>query len=132
MQMQAVDGEVHADLTLDGRMEGAPGLAHGGAIAAALDDLFGGVLVLLETPAVTARLNVEYRLPVPLHTPLHLVARCTATEGRKLHMAGTMSAGEAIVAEASAMFVRVEIAHFEASGVPVPDAWRSWGGAARG
>lgn len=127
MQMHAIDGAVHADLTLDERMEGAPGLAHGGAIASALDDLFGGVLVLLEIPAVTASLSVEYRLPVALHTPLHLVARCSSIEGRKLHMDGTMTAGDLVVARATAVFVRVEIAHFEASGVPIPDAWRSWG-----
>lgn len=127
MRMYAVDGEVRAELTLDDRYEGAPGLAHGGIIASAMDDLFGGVLVLLETPAVTASLNVEYRRPVPLHAPLSLVARCSSIEGRKLHMHGTMSAAGVLVAEATAVFVRVEIAHFEAAGVPIPDSWRAWG-----
>lgn len=127
MAMRSRDNDVVADLVLDRRHEGAPGLAHGGAIATALDDLFGGVLVLVQTPAVTASLNVEYRRPVPLGAPLQLAARCVETEGRRLKMRGEIHLGAQLLAEATAVFVRVDVAHFEQAGMSVPDAWRPWG-----
>lgn len=127
MAMRTHEGEVLADLVLDARHEGAPGLAHGGAIATALDDLFGGVLVLLQMPAVTASLNVEYRRPVPLGAPLQLTARCVQTEGRKLQMHGEIRLDEHLLAEATAVFVRVDVAHFKQAGMPLPDSWRQWG-----
>ena len=37
--------QVYTDVTFDERQAGAPGLAHGGAIAAACDDLFGFTLI---------------------------------------------------------------------------------------
>jgi acyl-coenzyme A thioesterase PaaI-like protein len=123
----SVDGEcVCAVLVLDERHQGAPGLAHGGAVAAALDDLFGGVLVMLEAPAVTANLNVDFRAPVPLGSELALRARCTGASGRKLTFHATVEHDGRLLAEASALFVRVDLAHFETANAPVPDAWRGW------
>jgi acyl-coenzyme A thioesterase PaaI-like protein len=123
-----VEGEtVVADLRFDRRHEGAPGLVHGGAVAAALDDLFGGVLVVLAAPAVTANLNVDYRAPVPLERALRLTARCTGVRGRKLDMEARMELEEGhVLAEATALFLRVDLAHFEGADAPIPDAWRSW------
>lgn len=131
LRMRVQGTSVVADLSFDRRHEGAPGLAHGGAVAAALDDLFGGVLVLLAAPAVTANLNVDYRAPVPLNRVLKLSAHCVRTTGRKLELAATMTLDEQLVAEATALFVRVDLAHFEATAVPIPDAWRSWDALAR-
>lgn len=58
---------VYTDVTFDERHIGAPGLAHGGAVAAACDDVLGFTLWIAGTPAVTRSLTVEYLLPVPLH-----------------------------------------------------------------
>lgn len=122
-----VDGDcVRAALVFDERHSGAPGLAHGGAVAAALDDLFGGVLVALEAPAVTANLNVDFKAPVPLGKELALTARCTAMNGRKLTFHATVELDGALLAEATALFVRVDLAHFEAASATIPDAWRGW------
>lgn len=132
LRMRAVGGRVVADLVFDRRHEGAPGLVHGGAVAAALDDLFGGVLVTLAAPAVTANLSVDYRAPVPLGRPLQLSAWCVATSGRKLELAATMTLEDQLVAEAEALFIRVDLSHFEARSSPIPDAWRSWGIVAEG
>jgi len=122
-----VDGDdVRADLVFDERHGGAPGLAHGGAVAAALDDLFGGVLVVLESPAVTANLNVDFRAPVPLGKELALTARCTGMNGRKLTFHATVELDGALLAEATALFLRVDLAHFEAAHGPIPNAWRGW------
>ncbi|WP_396913323.1 PaaI family thioesterase, partial [Mycolicibacterium sp.] len=58
---------VYTDVTFDERHIGAPGLAHGGAVAAACDDVLGFTLWIAGTPAVTRTLTVEYLRPVPLH-----------------------------------------------------------------
>lgn len=123
-----IDGDrVITQLTLDRRHEGSPGFAHGGALAAALDDLLGTVLIILERPAVTASLTVDYRTPALLHRPYALEARCDRIEGRKLHLAGTIKDGDTLVAEARALFLQVELGHFKRSGQPLPAAWESWG-----
>ncbi|WP_249011229.1 PaaI family thioesterase [Conexibacter sp. DBS9H8] len=131
LQMR-VDGEgIRANLTLDARHEGAPGLAHGGVVAAVFDDLFGGMLVVLEAPAVTANLNVDFRSPVPLGEPLVLRASNTGADGRKLMFGATLEADGRLLAEATAVFVRVDLAHFKGTRAPIPEAWRRWGTAPR-
>lgn len=105
--------EVHATHVFDQRHVGAPGIAHGGAVATVLDDLFGFLLYLTGAPAVTRQLDVRYDSPVLLGTPYELVARMVRTEGRKLFVEAEMrdtSGGS--VAFASALFLRVDEAHF--------------------
>ncbi len=124
-----IDNHVHwgNELTLDRRHEGAPGLAHGGALATALDDLLGTVLIIIERPAVTASLTIDYRRPALLHRRYDLEAWCERIEGRKLYLAGTIKDGDALVAEARALFLQVDLGHFERSGQPLPAAWEAWG-----
>jgi acyl-CoA thioesterase FadM len=57
---------------------------------------------------MTARLELDYRGPVPLHTPVVLSARVTEAEGRKSVVTGTIALaaepGRALV-EARGIFV---------------------------
>lgn len=46
--------------------QGAPGLAHGGIIATAMDEAMGVLNRLLLVPAVTVHLEVDYIRPVPV------------------------------------------------------------------
>lgn len=69
---------VYADATFTERHVGAPGLAHGGAVAAACDDVLAFTLWIAGTPAVTRRLTVDYLLPVPLGQPHRITAHITA------------------------------------------------------
>lgn len=109
--------EVFADLVFDERHIGAPGLAHGGAIAAACDDVLGFTLWIAAVPAVTRRLTVEYLQPVPLGRTHRLTARIAARQGRALHVEGA-GVGEDGVNRftASAVFITVDVAHFAAHG----------------
>lgn len=126
MRMRVEADRVVGTATLDYRHEGAPGVAHGGVVAAALDDLFGGVLVLLEQAAVTANLSVDYRAPVLLESPLELVGWCSARNGRKLDLQGEMRQGGTLVAQATALFLAVEPEHFHRAGAPIPPEWDAW------
>ena len=61
------DGDrVRSRHVFDPRHVGAPGIAHGGAVATVLDDLFGFVLYVVGDLAVTRHLEVGYRAPVLL------------------------------------------------------------------
>jgi acyl-coenzyme A thioesterase PaaI-like protein len=101
----AEEGEaVRAELTFDGRFRGAPGLAHGGAIAAAVDDLFGLVLVRVLVPAVTVELSVSYRRPVHLDEPCRLRAEVVGREGRDLDLRATVEQHHEVKVEAQGRF----------------------------
>jgi acyl-coenzyme A thioesterase PaaI-like protein len=137
-----VDGDrVRARMRLDERHEGAPGFAHGGAVATALDDTIGTLLVVLRRPAVTAKLEVDYRKPAFLHRDFELEAWCERIDGRKLHLAGAMREAQGgsrekgrvsdlgeIVAESRALFLEVDLEHFARGGKDMPEVvkehWR--------
>lgn len=108
-----IDGDrVRGRVTLDRRHEGAPGFAHGGAVATVLDDTLGTLLVLLRRPAVTAKLDVDYRRPAYLGRRFEVEAWAERTEGRKLWLAGRMTEAAETVAEAHALFISVSPEHF--------------------
>jgi len=107
------DGErVSGTVTLDRRHEGAPGFAHGGALATVLDDALGSVLTLLRVPAVTARLEVNYRRPAFLGRRFEVEAWVESREGRKLHLGGELREDGEAVADALGLFLEVDVEHF--------------------
>ena len=109
--------QVYSDVTFDERHIGAPGLAHGGAVAAACDDVLGFTLWIAGMPAVTRSLTVEYLLPVPLHQPHRIAAYITARDGRALHVSGTGTDTDGITRfTANAVFISVSTDHFAAHG----------------
>lgn len=115
---------VKGRVELDRRHEGAPGFAHGGAVATLLDDTLGALLMLLEVPAVTAKLEVDYRAPAFLGREFQLEAWLEAREGRKLWLAGAMSDSGKRVADASGLFVQVDGEHFLRGAATLPRGWQ--------
>ena len=97
----------------DDRHVGAPGIAHGGAVATVLDDLFGFVLYVVGDLAVTRHLEVGYRAPVRLGVPYLLEAGLNRRENRKLFVSARgVDEDGALVVEAKAVFIVVEPHHF--------------------
>ena len=78
----AEDDAVEAVYTFDERFEGGPGVVHGGAIAALIDDLFGRLLVRMVVLAVTAELSLAYLRPVHVDEPCELRAELVGRGGR--------------------------------------------------
>jgi acyl-coenzyme A thioesterase PaaI-like protein len=69
------DGEsVHAGFTFDARHQGPPAHAHGGSLAAVLDEAMGAAVWLTGHSVVAAHLELDYRQPVPLHEAVTLKA----------------------------------------------------------
>lgn len=108
------DGEVvRTRYTFDARHVGAPGIAHGGAVATVVDDLLGFLLYVVAVPAVTRHLEVDYLQPVLLGHPYDITAHVVDRDGRKLWMAAraTTSAGE-LAFIGRALFIAVGVEHF--------------------
>lgn len=106
---------VTSEFSVQAAHQGAPGLAHGGVLASALDETMGSLNWLLRTVAVTARLETEYLRPVPVGTVLHLEAHCTALSGRKIYSTAVGRIGGPdgpIAVRADALFVEVPVTHF--------------------
>ena len=124
LRLHVVAGE---GLTLTGAFtvgehhQGAPGLAHGGLLTAAFDDALGSLNWLLTAPAVTGRLEVDFRRPVPVGSTLHIEASVVGVKGRKVFSRAVGRLGDAdgpVAITASALFIQVPVEHFTTHGRP--------------
>jgi acyl-coenzyme A thioesterase PaaI-like protein len=119
---QIGNGQVVALARFTHRHQGSTDLAHGGALAAAIDDTYGALVLAIGAPAVTARLEINYRASVPLNHDVRIESRVDRVDGRKLWLSATALDGEALLAESSALFLTVDA---ERVWSPVMlDAWK--------
>ncbi|MFD8033054.1 PaaI family thioesterase [Streptomyces sp. NPDC059717] len=124
LHLEARAGEgvsLTAEFTVRSAHQGAPGLAHGGVLATALDETLGSLNWLLRTIAVTGRLETDFVRPVPVGTVLHLEAEVTAVAGRKIYSRATGRIGGPegpVAVRAGAVFVEVKVDHFVDNGRP--------------
>ena len=91
--------------------QGPPGLAHGGVLAAALDEAMALCLHGEGALAMTGRLEVEFRAPAPVGTFVRVDARVERRDGRRIELsarARQVGGERSIVAEGRASFVRVD------------------------
>jgi len=84
-------GEVAAEAILGAAYEGPPSYLHGGMSALFLDQMLGAAAGAAGLWGMTARLELDYRRPVPLETRLVLRAGVTENSGRKTVLTGTIA-----------------------------------------
>ena len=110
LEVEAADDEhsVRGVYVFTERFQGAAGVAHGGAVAALLDDLFGFVLVRVFVPAVTHELSITYHRPVRLGVASELSARLDSREKRQLRLSATLVQNGKLATDATALFVKVD------------------------
>lgn len=129
--IRRAEGGVVAEATLGAAYEGPPGYVHGGVSSLLVDQLLGSTAIAAGLWGMTVRLELDYRGPVPLSTPLVLQARVTEAAGRKCVVTGTIATAadpERTLVEARGVFVmpREEVradyfgAITDASGRPAP------------
>jgi acyl-coenzyme A thioesterase PaaI-like protein len=94
--------------------EGAPGLLHGGILAAAFDELLGFATVFSGGAGMTRELTVRYLRPTPIEAELRFTARLERVEGRRLFVSAEVEAGGVRTAEAAGIFTAVGGEKFEA------------------
>ena len=109
-----VGDELHATYTFQTRHAGAPGIAHGGMVAALVDDLCGFSLFLVRQAAVTRKLEVEYLKPVLVGVPYDAVAKVDRVEGRKVFVTAEGRDPDGVLTfRGDALFIVVDTSHFE-------------------
>lgn len=95
-----------ADFTPGALYEGPPGHMHGGVIAMLLDQALGELAVRSGRPGLTARLDISYKAPTKLNTPLRIEAWYDRTEGVKTWTRGHIATADGTVcAEAEGLFI---------------------------
>ncbi|MEW6718399.1 MAG: PaaI family thioesterase [Chloroflexota bacterium] len=84
------DGSIFGDITLTKYQQGAPGIAHGGATAALLDEAMGAAVWEAGHKALARRLEVEYHRPVFLGINVQVVARVENVDGKNVQACGEL------------------------------------------
>ena len=88
--------------------EGPPGHAHGGSMAAVLDDAIGKIGWLSGHRVVAASITVHFRRMLPLGTDATLEAWIDRIDGRKVHTRGRLYDDEGkTFAEAEGLFIEL-------------------------
>jgi acyl-coenzyme A thioesterase PaaI-like protein len=86
------DGSAECVYTAAQHFAGAPGVIHGGAQAAMLDEVMGHAIHLGDVDpdldVVTVEMTLRYRRPAPVGVPLTLRGRLVRSEGRDFLVAG--------------------------------------------
>lgn len=118
IRIVAGDLSVQSAFEVAAAHQGAPGLAHGGLLATAVDETLGALNWLLMRPAVTVRLETDFRKPVPVGATLRIDAELVGIEGRKVFTRGVGRVGDDVVLTAVAVFVQVPVEHFLEHGDP--------------
>ena len=102
---------VTAEVTFGTPYEGAPGLVHGGALAMALDQVFGEAGLAARVAGMTVGLEVRYTAPTPVLRPLTIEAHVVASGERLVEMAGSVSVDGTVTVTATATFFRLTEEH---------------------
>ncbi len=88
---------------------GPPAGAHGGHVAAVLDEVMGLTGVFTGNHGFTGTLNVRYENLTPLHTDVSVRGWVERTEGRKSYIAGEIRHGDTICATCEGLFIRPRV-----------------------
>jgi uncharacterized protein (TIGR00369 family) len=83
-------------------------MIHGGIVSTILDEAMSWAVIDSGRLAVTARMTVDYRRPVPSREPLTIMARVTRDRGRAVETEGEIrDANGELLSSATGLFVRV-------------------------
>lgn len=88
--------------------QGFPGVAHGGIAASVMDEAMGWAMYAAGAWAMTARMEIRYRRPLPLDEEVSVTAQVTRDRGRRLEAEARIEtpSGERL-AEARGLFLRM-------------------------
>jgi acyl-coenzyme A thioesterase PaaI-like protein len=87
--------------------EGPPGHAHGGSIAAVLDEVLGLAAWAAGYPIVVGNLNVSFRNLLPLQQVVTVETDIVSAEGRKIMVHGRICHGGTVYAEGECLCITI-------------------------
>lgn len=97
--------------------EGPPGYAHGGSIAAVLDEAMGAAAWMIGHTVVIVRLAVFFRRALPLGTDATVEARIIRKNGKRIWICGHLLAADGTAfAEARGLFITLHMSRFTEGG----------------
>ncbi len=103
------DTEIGATFEPRAEHRGTVGSLHGGVIAAALDEICAWTAVLLaDTLAVTATLDLRFRRPGDTAGKYTLTGTLGESSGRRLRIHGALSRDDTVVAEGHGLFLATD------------------------
>lgn len=106
MELDAAEDGVSGRFFVKQDLQGPPGVAHGGVIAAALDEAMALAIHAEGQPARTRRLELELEAPAPVGTFVRVEARIDRREPGRLEASAVASGDDgARLARATATFV---------------------------
>lgn len=104
------DGSMVGKVIFGPGTQGPPDHAHGGSMAALLDEAMGGAAWLAGHPVVAAQLNITFRTMLPLGTRCLVHARVLESNGRKIKTTGEIRStdGQKVFSSGEALFVTLD------------------------
>ncbi len=101
-------------VTLAAGWQGAPERAHGGVVAAIVDEVMGAVLPMEGILAFTGELTCRYLAPTPMGSELEFRARKVGRERSKLFIECEGTSADGQFMRAHATFIVIDIERFQA------------------
>lgn len=109
--------EVQAIYTVSNRYQGYPGVVHGGIVAAMLDEAAGRTTMIGHPNrfAMTGKMTIRYRKPIPTETELTLTGRLLKDRGRTAQAHSEIRLPDGTVAaEAELMLIELPVDYADA------------------
>jgi acyl-coenzyme A thioesterase PaaI-like protein len=98
---------LHARIWFGPETQGPPGHAHGGSIAAVMDEALGLAAWAEGYPVVVGNLNVSFKNMLPLLKVVTLESKVVSVEGRKIMVHGRLFCDEAVYAEGQCLCITI-------------------------
>lgn len=104
------DGQtLRALVVLGTALEGRPGRAHGGAVAAVFDDAMGALQQIIGRNGYTYSLTTVYHAPFPTDIEVSIHVECTSVVQPRFTIEATASVEDRLIASSTGVFVEVDI-----------------------
>ena len=102
-------GVLHARCWFGPRTQGPPGHAHGGSMAALIDETMGGAAWLAGHPVVAVELVTRFKSLLPLDTVATMTAEIVEARGRKVRTTARIEGPDGTLhAEGEGLFLALE------------------------
>lgn len=101
------DQHLHARIWFGPETQGPPGHAHGGSIAAVMDEALGLAAWAAGYPVVVGNLNVSFRNLLPLEQVVTLESEVVSVDGRKIMVHGRLFSGDTLYAEGQCLCITI-------------------------
>jgi acyl-coenzyme A thioesterase PaaI-like protein len=100
------DGWFVAPFVADRLHQGYPGYVHGGLVTTLLDEAMGWATYGVGIWALTGKLELRFREPVPIGEKLTVRGRIARDRGRLIEAVAELRTGDTLLAEASGVLFR--------------------------